>query len=111
MKIELSPEQKAQLEEDKYLRIDIGDSAGLYFEFNNDNTFNYAEIFNPKENIGRRQGFSFDSQDLERLMPKKPIDPSYYHNDPLCPNCSTYLIYKFECCPKCGQVIDWRERE
>lgn len=110
MKIKLTPEQIEQLKEDEYLDIDLGNGAALYFEFNKDGTFAYSEIFNQK-GTDRRKAYAFSYEDLERLLPKKPHDPSYYHNDPLCPNCGTYLIYKFECCPKCGQAIDYRERE
>lgn len=108
MKIVLTQEQIEQLKTDTYLEIDMSNGARMYFEFDGDGTFSYGEIYNQKDEVGRRNGFYFDSNDLERLISKRPNDPSFYHNDPLCPNCGTYMIYQFECCPKCGQRIDWR---
>ena len=111
MRIELTPEQVNQLKTETWLEVRLADGAGIYIEYNEDGTFCYEEIFNPKTPTGRRKEYSFGYEDLERLISKKPTDPSFYHDDPLCPNCSAYMIYKFECCPKCGQVLDWRERE
>lgn len=108
MKIELTKEQIDKIY-NGYLEIDLDDGAGLYFEFNSsDKSFLYGEIFNPK-GIGRREKFCFDAEDLGKLIPKKPTDPSYYHNAPLCPTCGTYMIYNFEHCPKCGQELRWSE--
>ena len=112
MKIELTPEQIDKLREDQHLDIDIGNGAGLYFEFGSDLCFVYGEICDPNPKIGleKRNVYYFDTNDLNKIKPTKPDDPSWHHNDPLCPNCGTYMIYKFECCPRCGQALDWRDR-
>jgi hypothetical protein len=102
MKIKLTEEQIAQMYEDSYLDIELEDRAKLYFEFNNDKTFSYAEIYNPKP---ARNGYCFDEKDLKKLVPTKPYDPSWHHDWPTCPSCGTYMIYNFECCPKCGQTL------
>ena len=68
----------------------------------------YCELIHSKETtkLGYRSGYCFDNKDIERLYPSKPHF-GYHANDPLCPNCETHLIYKFEHCPKCGQTINW----
>lgn len=112
MKIELTSEQLDQLRKDQYLDIDLGNGASLYFEFNSNDSFLYGEIHDPNPKIGmeKRNTYTFDVENLNKLKPTKPDDPSWYHNDPLCPTCETYMIYKFECCPRCGQALDWRDR-
>lgn len=112
MKIELDPEQIDLLRENRYLNIDLGNGSSIYLEFESDGSFSYGEIWNPNPKIGieKRKTYSFSSEDLGKLKPEKPDDPSWYHNDPLCPTCQTYMIYKFECCPRCGQALDWRDR-
>ena len=109
MKIELTNEQISQFLEDQYVNIKIGDYE-LYFETSNyDNTPCYFEIIQ-KKNDKTLKMYVLDTGELELLKPKRPHDPSYWHNDPLCPNCGTYMIYNFEHCPKCGQKIDWSEK-
>lgn len=49
------------------------------------------------------------NENLQKLIPTKPDDPSWYHDYPLCPTCRTYMIYNFEHCPKCGQMLLWSE--
>ena len=53
---------------------------------------------------------------LKRLKPTKPIckDLRWLGKGPeQCPNClESYLedeIHRFDCCPWCGQAIDWSE--
>lgn len=109
MKIELTNEQISQFLEDQYVNIKMGDYE-LYFETSNyDNTPCYFEIIQ-KKNDKTLKMYVLDTGELELLKPKRPHDPSYWHNDPLCPNCGTYMIYNFEHCPKCGQKIDWSEK-
>lgn len=105
MKVELTMEQIEQLNKDGYMDIDLGDGSGLYFEFNSDKTFSYAEINNPK-GTGRREKYVFDDDDLKKLIPKNPIY-STFHKDLMCPTCFTDMIYHFECCPRCGQQLTW----
>ena len=109
MKIELTEEQIKQMYEDSYLDINLEDGAKLYFEFHTDKTFSYGEIYNPKPVDGKRNTYSFDVKDLNKLIPTKPGDPSWHHEWPMCPSCGTYMIYNFECCPKCGQTLLWKE--
>ena len=111
MKINLTEEQLNQILKDGWLRVDSDSGFGIYLEFGTDLNFQYGEITHSKQTVdlGYRRGFVFDSDELKRLIPAKPSDPSYYSNDPLCPNCRAYMLYKFECCPKCGQVLDWKE--
>ena len=108
MKIKLTKEQMDKILEDRYLEIcsEDDDTKGfdIYLEFGTELGFIYGEVSKDS-----RTGYCFTVEDLERLKEKKPSDPHYYSSDPLCPNCSTYMIYKFECCPKCGQRLDWRE--
>ena len=109
MKIELTKEQVSQFLEDNYISIKMGDYE-LYFGTGNyDNTPCYFEIIQKKNNKTLKM-YAHETNELELLKPKRPHDPSYWHNDPLCPNCGTYMIYNFEHCPKCGQKIDWSEK-
>ena len=109
MKIELTNEQISQFLEDQYVNIKMGDYE-LYFETSNyDNTPCYFEIIQKKNNKTLKM-YAHGTNELELLKPKRPHDPSYWNNDPLCPNCRTYMIYNFEHCPKCGQKIDWSEK-
>ena len=90
MKIDLTEEQYKQLKEDGVLDISApGDGIQFYIEYNS------------------RRDYALNFEELEKLKAKKPYDPSWYHDKPLCPNCNTYMIYNFEHCPKCGQKIDW----
>lgn len=108
MRVELTKEQAEELVEDGSADIVIGD-YGIYLELNMDGSLWYMELFK-KKNGKTEQRYAFDTEMLEKLMPKRPSDPSFYHNDPLCPNCGAYMIYKFEHCPKCGQKLDWSEK-
>ena len=60
MKLKLTEEQIKQMYEDSYLDIELEDRAKLYFEFNNDKTFSYGEIYNPKSVKGKMNGYVFD---------------------------------------------------
>lgn len=107
MNIDLTAKQQAEFLEDKYINIKAKNYR-IYLELTNDDDPFYMEVVRSKD--GKTiKGYSFDATELEKLVPKRPRDPSYYHNDPLCPCCGTYLIYHFEHCPKCGQKIDWSE--
>lgn len=108
MDIKVSKEEQEQFLEDKWVNIEIGDYR-FYLELTNDNQMWYIELIK-SENGKTKQGYAFDTSDFELLIAKRPHDPSYYHNDPLCPNCGTYMIYHFEHCPKCGQKLDWSEK-
>ena len=110
MKIELTPEQYKQLKEEQWLDIRINELEGqsLYLEFRPDMSFVYGEIHQTRI-PGYKKAFVFDDEDLKKMIPEKPSDPSYYHDCPLCPRCGTYMIYNFEHCPKCGQEISWSE--
>lgn len=108
MKITATEEEIKDFLEDGTATIDIGDFH-LYLETDRDGLMWYTELIKSK-NGKTQQGYAFNITDFERLKPKRPYDPSYYHNDPLCPNCQTYMIYHFEHCPKCGQKLDWSEK-
>ena len=108
MDIKTTKEEQEQFLEDKWVSVELGDYR-LYLELTNDNHMWYVELIKSK-NGKTEQGYAFDTSDFELLKPKRPHDPSYYHNDPLCPNCGTYMIYHFEHCPKCGQKLDWSEK-
>ena len=109
MEIRATDEQVKEFQEDRYVDIQIGDYR-IYMEPRDDNKgFYYAEIVKSK-NGKTENGYAFDYTELEKLQPKRTDDPSWYHNDPLCPNCQTYMIYHFEHCPKCGQKLDWSEK-
>ena len=119
MKIKLTGDQINEILNDSYLDITSDCGFGIYLEVGTDPSatgkppiddhamlgFKYGEI-----SQNRRHAYVFNREDLELLKPKRPADPSWYHNDPLCPNCQTYMIYKFEHCPRCGQKLDWSER-
>lgn len=108
MEIKATEEQAKELLEDCYADITLGNYR-VYLELNKDGSLWYAELIKSK-NGKTEQGYAFDTEELGKMIPKRPRDPSYYHNDPLCPTCGTYMIYKFEHCPKCGQKIDWSEK-
>lgn len=104
MTIELTDEQMRSFLEDEWLNIK-GGGYRIYVELDNQ-LLSYLEF--AKMNGGKtEQGYAVGKSDLEKMHPKRPNDPSYYRNDPLCPNCATYMIYKFEHCPRCGQKLDW----
>ena len=108
MDINLTQEQANKFMKDKYININIGDYK-IYLELTSDNYLYYFELAKTKNGkIG--QIYTYNICELELLKPKRTNDPSWHHNDPLCPNCGTYMIYKFEHCPKCGQKLDWSEK-
>lgn len=112
MKIELTKEQIEQFKEDRFVSCEWGKNR-FYVEVDNEGNFIYAEVsskFDEKEDM-KRKSLWLDHTMLQKMHARKPYDSSYYHDQPLCPNCQTYMIYKFEYCPKCGQKLDWSERE
>lgn len=109
MKIELTKEQVSQFLEDNYISIKMGDYE-FYFETSNYDNMPFYLEFTYKKNGKTIRSYAHDTAELELLKAKRPHDPSYWHNDPLCPTCGTYMIYNFEHCPKCGQKIDWSEK-
>ena len=54
---------------------------------------------------------------LEKQIPKKPIEDSYYDEPCVCPYCGGNVIneadndYHFEHCYHCGQALDWSDSE
>ena len=70
----------------------------------------YCLAFTCKKNGKTSGSYAHETRVFELVKAKRPHDPSYWHNDPLCPTCGTYMIYNFEHCPKCGQKIDWSEK-
>ena len=116
MRIELTPTQREQIVADGCLVVVIDDLHDIYIDYRSgdDSTRNelcaeYVEV-EQRNRIGEPMSLRATATEFQKLRPMKPHDPSFYHNDPLCPHCGLYLIYNFECCPKCGQAIDWRER-
>lgn len=112
MEIKLDKNQITKFLEDEFIDIQIGDYR-VYLEIDHmdKNPFYFEFVRHRKGNIEKKTvGVANNIMELEKLKPKRPEDPSYYHNDPLCPNCRTYMIYKFEHCPKCGQKLDWSEK-
>ena len=106
-------EQIEQFKNDGYIDLEWGKNR-FYIEADKDGNFIYGEVssmFDNEDGDSSRSSYCFDTQDLQKMRPRRPYDPSYYHDYPLCPSCSTYMIYKFECCPKCGQALDWRGRD
>ena len=107
--INITDGQLTEFLDDEYLEITAGDYR-IYLELDHrEKRIAYFELIKRK-NGKTEQGYAHDVGELELLVPKRTRDPSYYSNDPLCPNCGTYLIYHFEHCPKCGQKIDWSEK-
>lgn len=110
MDINLTPEQINDFLEDTYVNINLGDYR-IYLELTGkEKDIWYFELVKSK-NGKTIQGYAHDISELKLLEPKRPEDPSWHHNDPLCPNCRTYMIYKFEHCPRCGQKLDWSENK
>lgn len=109
MQIVLTDEQYEQLKNDRWIEIKAPDNKGirLYVEYSETMDLDYFESYHTNLPAKNRRDYALGSEDLEKLRPKKPDDPSWYHNKPLCPNCGTYMIYNFEHCPKCGQEIEW----
>lgn len=108
MKIELTDEQMNQALQEWWCEITHTNGFRIYCEIDSEGGFQYGEYYPPGK--GRRDAFYVDADDIRRKTPRRPSDPSYYHNDPLCPSCGTYMIYHFEHCPKCGQKLDWSEK-
>ena len=110
MKINLTEEQYSQLKEDGFLDIESPDNGiRLYVEYSKDMDLDYFESYRLDVPARSRRDYALGKKELEKLKPKKPSDPSWYHDKPLCPNCGTYMIYNFEHCPKCGQKLFWSE--
>ena len=109
MTVKLTNEQVSQFLEDQYVNIKMGDYE-FYFETSNYDNMPFYLEFTYKKNGKIIKSYAHDTAELELLKAKRPHDPSYWHNDPLCPTCGTYMIYNFEHCPKCGQKIDWSEK-
>lgn len=110
MDINLTQEQIKEFLENGYIHVYMGDYR-FYMELSNSSTNNiwYFELVKSK-NGKTIQAYAHDISELELLKPKRPTDPSWHHNDPLCPNCRTYMIYHYEHCPRCGQKLDWSEK-
>ena len=109
MEIKLTPEQAAKFIEDKYINIQLGDNHRFYLELDRDEAPFYFEVVQ-SENNKTIHGYAYNFDELKKLEAARPCDPSWHSNDPLCPNCRTYMIYHFEHCPKCGQKLDWGEK-
>lgn len=108
MKIKLTDEQMNQILQEEYFEIEHSSGFRIYCEVGTEGGFKYGEYYPPSRD--KRGAFWLDSNDVKRKTPRRPSDPSYYRNDPLCPGCGTYMIYHFEYCPKCGQKLDWSEK-
>lgn len=107
MDIKLTKDQMDEFMTDGWINIEFGNYR-IYMEVNPNNSPSYFEIVHSQR--GKTlEGYAYSMDELERLKPKRTNDPSWYHNDPLCPSCGTYMIYNFEHCPKCGQKLDWSE--
>lgn len=107
MRIALTPEQEKEFLDDGWIEVTGGNNR-IYAEYSPDGYFEYGEIVYSK-NCKTIKGYAFDSYKLDKMEPRRVIRSSYYHFEPQCPNCATMMIYKFECCPKCGQKLDWSE--
>lgn len=108
MDINLTQKQAEEFLNDEYININLGDYR-IYMELTREKDIWYFEFVKSK-NGKTIQGYAHNVSQLELLNPKRLNDPSWYRNDPLCPNCGTYMIYKFEHCPRCGQKLDWSEK-
>ena len=106
MEIKLTEEQYKQLKEDRYLEINNGHVINLYIEYSPQMDVDYIGVYNTELPAHISRNYALGKDVLETLRQKKP-DPGYYSDDPRCPNCLTYMIYKFEHCPRCGQHLDW----
>lgn len=110
MEIKLTEDQYKELKDDRVLNIEApGNGIRLYIEYSDKMEIDYIEAYHYELPRHSCRDYCFNFEELEKLKAKKPDDPSWYHNKPLCPNCGTYMIYNFEHCPKCGQKIDWSE--
>ena len=108
MEIKLTEEQYDQIRQDRVLDISAPiNGIRVYIEYSENMDADYIEIYHRERPVFSRRDYAFCFEDLEKLKAKKPSDPSWYHDKPLCPACGTYMIYNFEHCPKCGQKIDW----
>lgn len=109
MEIKLTPEQVAEFIKDKYIDIQLGNNLRFYLGLDRDEAPLYFEVVQSEKNkMVHKHIYNF--YELKRLKAARPYNPSYYHNDPLCPSCRTHMIYHFEYCPKCGQNLDWSEK-
>lgn len=109
MEIKLTSEQAAKFIEDKYIDIQLGDNLRFYLDLDRDEAPLYFEVVQSEKNK-TVHGYAYSFDELRKLEAARPYDSSFYKNDPLCPNCHTYMIYHFEHCPKCGQKLDWSEK-
>lgn len=109
MKIQLTTEQYKKMLEDEHIDIVAGD-YGIYIELDCDKNFDYFEIVRSPKAEKYGYAYSFDIDELIKLLPRTPYSSNYDHEDSLCPNCCAHMIYNFEYCPKCGQKLDWSEK-
>lgn len=111
MRIDLTKEQIEQLKEDGFIDLSWGKNT-FYIETDRTGVFNYFEISSmfSDEGTEHRGCIGVFMSELHKLKPRKPYDPSWHSNEPLCPNCQANMLYKFEHCPKCGQKLDWSEK-
>ena len=108
MKLEITKEQFEEIKRDGFLHLMTEDYGfGIYTEYDTELQCMYGELWRTKNN--KREAQWFDRDIMQKALPQRCHDPSYFHNDPLCPRCYTYMIYKFDYCPKCGQKLDWSE--
>ena len=112
MEIKLSDSQADEFIKDDWIEAEFSRGNAKYSFYCSLDRYKQPEYFEIKysENGKTIKGYAFDLEELDKLKGAKPEDPSYYHNDPLCPNCRTYMIYKFEHCPRCGQKLEWSGR-
>lgn len=112
MRIDLTKEQIEEFKEDGYIDF-IWDKNRFYVQVDRTGIFEYAEVssnFNDEESE-HKANVCFGMKELQKMRARKPYDPSWHSNEPLCPTCQANMLYKFEHCPKCGQKLDWSERE
>ena len=96
MEIKLNENQIDEFIKDEFIDIQIGEYR-IYLEIDHrDKNPFYFEFLRHKREKKKKKtiGVANNIMELEKLEPKRPEDPNYYHNDPLCPNCGTYMIYK-----------------
>lgn len=110
MKIELTADQRKELIETGFIRIEIDECNWIYAEsqYGDEWHFGYGEIGHKGNQ--RYDGYCFDTQDLEKLKPAKPVK-KLYQSELGCPQCHSTLTLRYPHCPLCGQKMDWNMDE
>jgi len=108
----LSEEQRQQLLEDGWIRLNFGKRSWMYAEFESYASLpQYIEIVVDEKETHHSTSLCCGIENLAKSKPEKPKACQGYINIKRCPRCHEPMNYRYTYCPVCGQKIDWSEVE